>query len=391
MKVLFSIVPLLLLLNACGTSEQIKIYSSPAESVLSYQFDTVYSSYAMDMTNRVTGAPDLHVLDTSLYLVRNYCGAGELIITEFNSTNFRRLLMFNPSCNDVYTKVSSDVVYALLQDDAFFKFTSASRQGKGLGKLMTDSVLNTLGLAIDDYKSGANMYVNVSNNIFYFRVRQNYDTKKGKYSKVRHGYPFVAKYDIETHDIRFFGNVPDYIAEQHYGLNSTIYDLFIGDSIIVSEAPSGKISVINTVTNAISDIEVKSTYDTLPIQKFKMPHKFENRKTAKVEHSLVSPQYGAMYYNPFTQCYYRIFHPAMPREKENGLLNSDYDKQCVLMILDKQFNLIDEKLLPLKTGNAHAILPIKNGVQLYLPELFDYTKEYTKTAYLRIIHSTIKQ
>jgi hypothetical protein len=394
MKVLPLLAPTVVLLvsaASCATGEQAKIYGSPPQSALDYQIDTIYTTYQTELLDRMQGGPDLHVTDSFFMEIRNYCGPGELLLLDHHSTAFRKLLTFTGDCRDIFTKYTSQYTYMLNGDGILLQYTTNSRQGKIIANFNADSSLYKLGLAVDQSKPGGNQYVNVSENVFFFRVMHSFETNKGIYGlrKMRYEEPLFCKYDLTSKKMEFFGNNPE--KNTRYGHLDVIYDLYRGDSIIVTEAISGKITIIDTKTNTTTSQETRSSYDTLPTPELQSPRKFENRKMAKVEHGLYSASYEPLYYNPYTHCYYRIFHPAMPREKGNGLLNTAYDKECVLMILDENFRIIDEKLLPIKQQRLHALFPVKNGIQIYFVDLYDFTKTYSTYAYLRVTHSPIKQ
>lgn len=362
------------------------VYSSVFSQSLSYSIDTIFKSYSTELTDRTKGAPDLHITDSFFTMILNYCGPGELAVLDHHSDTFRKLLTFTGDCRDIYTKYTPEGIYMLNQDGYLLHYTETSRQGKIVANLLKDSLLYTLGLDIEQSKTMSNMHVNVSESTFYFRLMQSFENPRGTYGykRIRQGAPLFCKYDLKDKTMAFFGH--QYHTNRRFGFLNKFFDLYIGDSIFISEAVSGKVTVINTLTNVTSITEVRSAYDTVPIIPYKSPHKFKKRLPAKIAHGNATAEYEALYYNPYTDYYYRIFHPAPALNAENG---QPKEKESVLMILDQRFRLVDEYLLPFRQ-TGRVLLPTENGVDMHCPDLYDFTKTYSTYAYLRITHSPVK-
>lgn len=383
-------------MQSCASNKSVTNHESP----LNFQYDTIYHNYSVDLTKQLTGGIDLHVSDTSLILIYNYCGKNQLICLNPLFDNYSTLSL-ETNCDKIYTKQVNTGFYALKRDGRLFfynlleenkipnalKVNFSGFQGKLITNVKTDSLLWKLGLDVEQYKPGSGMHYKVPDSIFYFRTMKSFDTDKGFYSKKDSGFPIFCKYNIITGQKQFFGQQPLSVERSWYGLCSQVFDLYIGDSIIVSEGVNGKIKIINTINNKITTKEVKSRYDTKPFKKFVLPVNMENAKTLKLQHKLESPWYEAIYYNPFTKYYYRVFHPAMDKYNSEGLLNTSYDKPCVLMVLDRHFNLIDEVIIPLKATQTFQIRPINQGIEICLPDLNEYSKEVSKLAFLKITHN----
>lgn len=398
MKVLFYLSIFIVTIQGCASNREVVSH----EGKLDFQFDTIYHNYSVDLTKQITGGTDLHVSDTSLILTYNYCGKNQLICLNPLKDSYTALNL-ETGCLKVFTKQTKTGYYALNRNGNLFFFNTEEQQkipdaikldfsgiqGKIMTNLKSDSLLSNLGLDIEQYKPGSGMLYNISDSILYFRVMKSFDTDKGLYSKKNSGFPIFCRYNISTGEKRFFGSKPLSVERSWYGLCSEIYDLYVGDSIIVSEGVNAKIKIINTRNNKTKTVEVKSKYDTKPIKEFVLPRNMENAKTSKLQHFLQSPLYEAVFYNPYTKCYYRIFHPALDKYNSNGLLNTSYDKNCILMVLDKNFKLIDEVVLPLKATQAFQLRPIKSGLEVCLPDLNEQTSKNTKYAFLKITHSTL--
>jgi hypothetical protein len=397
MKVFFCLSILtVIIIQGCASNKDIASH----EGKLNFHFDTIYHNYSVDLTKQITGGTDLHVSDTSLILTYNYCGNNQIICLNPLKDDYS-ILNLETGCLKVFTKQTKSGFYALKRDGNLFFYNKISEDkipnamrldfsgipGKIVTNIKSDSVLWKLGLDIEQYKPGSGMLYNISDSIFYFRVMKSFDTDKGFYSKRNSDFPIFCRYNTTTGEKHFFGHQPLSVERSWYGLCSEVYDLYIGDSIIVSEGSNSKIKIINTLNNKTTTVEIKSKYDTKPIRKFVLPKDLENAKTLKLQHFIQSPLYEPIYYNPLTKYYYRVFHPAMEKYNSNGLLNTSYDKTCVLMILDKDFKLVDEVIMPLKATLTFQIRPIKSGIEVCLPDLNEQTTKNSKFAFLKITHS----
>lgn len=380
---IFPLVVLTGLFLRCGVAEKADVAEI---TVFDYTFDTIYKTYALDMTDRLTGGPDLLVNDTSCEIVYNYCGRGKLVVFDQHSDRFRTFTQFNPDCRKVYAKRTGRGLYVLTRFGALYFYDEETGKAQLQHDFQEDSVLFRLGLDVEQYKPGSSMQVNVPDEVFYFRVMQSFDTDSGTYSGLDNGFPVFCKFNLRTKEIQLFGSQPGFAQHSTYGLNSNLYDLYVGDSILTSSGIDGNIAVINTLTGRTSVTELRSRYDTVPIRPFIFPEDGKNARSLKMKHGILSPLYEPLYYNPYNRLYYRVFHPGMPEYREDGALNTNYDKTCVLMIMDNKFRILDEKILPVKGTHCFSLFPRKDGVAIYLPDLFDFSKERAIYGFLKIHH-----
>lgn len=357
---------------------------------LTYEIDTTYHTYSTNMSGKTTGGIDLHFFDSTISVIYNYCGENQLKIFK-PLTNEFDVIAVKTNCTKFYSKETLDKYYTLTNDGNLLCFLKNKQNIYSIPlfnkNIKKDSILFNLGLDIEQYKPGSGMHVNVSDSVFYFRVMRGFDNNKGDYSNKNSGFPIFCKYNLITDKFRLFGKQPKYVENSWYGLASNIYDLFIGDSIITSESINGKINIINTLNNKTKEIKVKSKFDTIAFEMFDFPKNGENAKSLKMQHFIESPLYDPLYYNPFTKCYYRVFHPAMPKYNEEGLLNTVYDKKCILMIFDHDLKLLDEFILPIKRMQAFQLIPTFDGIEICLPDLYKYENNETIYSFLKVKHS----
>jgi hypothetical protein len=355
-----------------------------------YSIDTINRQYDIGMTGSVAGGPDLHLTDSSQCRIYNCCSLNKLILIDHFSLGFGSFYQLNPNCEKQFTKKTENGIYLMNRAGDLYFYENNKTLPKIISNLNKDSILFKLGLDLEQFRPGSRMYVNVADSIMYIRLMKSFQATKGKYSRKDSGYPIFCKYNIVTEKKQFFGSQPKHIEHFYYGLHSVLYDLYIGDSIYTSECINGNITVINTLDNSVKTITSKSKFDTVEIKPFIIRKNMKDPKSLKMKHALLSPYYEALHYNPYNGYYYRIFHPALSEMNENGLFNTSYDKQCVLMIFDENLKLVDEKMLPIKTDRCFSLFPIENGIEMYIPDAFEFSESSSKYSFLKITHQKIK-
>lgn len=384
MKIYFVFI-CLFLLTRCGHKNNVsQTYSN---SKLEYYYDTTYQSYKGDFTKQYVGGIDLHFKDSTTYIVFNFCGHHQLKIIDYFSDSLLELVLYNSTFQEVYTDIKKNDIYVLTVDGKVWQYCKGSINNELIFDLMSDSIFKKSGLVVNESKPGGDQHINIPENMMYFRLRQDYENMAGTYSKLDCDYPNFGKYNLQTNKIEFFGKEPHFSIYQEYGLVSNLYDLFIGDSIITSNGYNGLIQIINTLNNKIRVIKAKSNFDVKPIKKWRYHSWMKDAKNKKMQHWLQSPNYESLFYNPYTKKYYRIFHPRMEKLNADGLLNTDQDKQSVLMVFDEKLKLIDEILLPIKRLQVLKLIPIKDGVSIFIPELYKIDSFQKTYGFFNIHHN----
>jgi len=358
------------------------------QSKFKYEYDTIFKTYPADFTKRYVGGIDLLTNNNTTYVAYNYCGDNTIKLINLSNDSVIILSQYNPECQETNTRIHDNDIYVITRDNKIYLHCNRETKGELVLDLMSLHMFEQSGLVVDWYKQGGDQHINIPNNTLYFRVNYNYDDSLGVYSKMDFGFPTFAKLNLETQKINFYGARPYFLVHQTFGLTSKYFDLYVGDSIIASNSINGEINVINTLTGKITQKEVKSSFDTVPIKKYSYNNEDDSdRISLKMQHYIESPCYESLFYNPQTNYYYRIFHPSMNKQNENGELNTQYDKQSVLMILNDKFELLDEVLLiPQDRMTIVKLYPTNNGVLISLPALREVTTEKATFSYLKISH-----
>tara|TARA_R110002072_G_scaffold238939_1_gene396633 strand:- start:24727 stop:25878 length:1152 start_codon:yes stop_codon:yes gene_type:complete len=370
---------ILFLLWNCSV-EKSTVYSNN----YSYTFDTIVKKYNDNLTERYTGGIDLLFFDSTSYEAFNFCGDNTLKIINHLSDSITQLSLINPSCNKIYTSIKKEGVYLVTLENKIFLYCNDNKEKEVVVNLDSIKKFKNSGLTVEWYKPGSDQYINIPDEYIYFRVHQNFDDSTGKYSKMDSGYPIFAKYNLQTSKIDFFGEQPAYYEYSYYGIISSVYDLYIGDSIISTSQINGDVQVINTIKNTVSTLTIKSKYDTRPIKEWRYEEGMKDAKNKQMKHALESAFYEPLFYNPYNHNYYRVFHPYMEEFNKDGLLNTEMDKKSVLMIFNNQMEIIDEILLPINKLQILKLYPTDKGVYMSLPTLFRMTPDKAEFHYLRV-------
>ncbi len=320
-------------------------------------------------------------------ILSNYCGINQLKIIDFASDSVLELPWFNPEFKKIYVKLGQQDIFVTDQTGKVEQFCNSNLNRETFLDLMSDSLFKNSGLMVADYKAGGDQYVDVRENVFYLRLKQDYESTSAKYSKMNSGYPSFGKLNLGTKKIEFFGKEPLFEPDQTYGLISNLHYLYKGDSIITCHGHDGQINIINTIDGSVKQYNAKSKYDIYPVKKWKYHKWMKDAKNKKMQHWIQSPSYESLFYNPYTKKYYRVFHPKLDPLNKDGLSNTGEDKECVLMVFDEKFKLVDEVLLPVKRLNLVKLFPIKDGVAIYLPYLFKVEPNKMTYSYLNIHHN----
>ena len=353
------------ILAACSVSNKELSYTAPEN----YFIDTISRTWNYDMTARYTGGGDLLAYRNDIWSLTNLCGANMLVFTNIAKDSVIELMLMNPDCGKVHPYMNEEGIYVILQDGRVLLYPHGSKYPSLKYNLLTDiPAFKESGLAPEWYKAGSDEKIRTENDWMYFRVNQNYDDSLGKYSNYMVGFPTTAKLNLKTKEVQFFGSMPKYVADGNYGHLSMLYDLYVGDSVIYSTPIHGNITVINTQSGKASTVKSSSDYQRGRVEKFeyKKDIPLTEQRGSKAEHSTYSAMYEPLFYNPYNDHYYRVFHPAMEKHSEDGLLNTEFNKFNILMIYNKDLKLIDEVVLPVRSGRTTKLWPVQNGVEFVI-------------------------
>lgn len=347
-----------------------------------YELDTIFKKYSGDFATGYTGGLDLIVKDSIYKLVYNFCKFNKVKIVDINSSKVTEIPNLNNECNYIHTDIKNHFIY-LINNENLVKIDKLNHSNAVFYPLKNFKEFNKTGLCSGISKFGSDERVNVPENVFYFRTYIDLSRNNGKYSNRVYNYPTFCKVNLDNFQFEFFGKDFD----SNYGFNDVLYDLYVGDSIFVSYGSYSKIEIINTLNKKSIIKNIKSKYDT--VSRIPMNYKFkkDDLMNQKSKITTLNSFYEPLFYNPLNKKYYRIFHTYLPEYDEEGLLNTEEEKLCILMVIDENLNLEDEFILPIKAVSNFKLFPVKNGIEIILPKLFKDDKKNAVRAFLKITHN----
>lgn len=347
--------------------------------------DTTTIVYDGDFTANYTGGLDLLTRNESSYMVFNYCGDNTIKVLDQNNSQFDILNAYNPDCNLINTRITNQMSY-LLGEDNILKTFNNQHPNKVICELHLDSIeeFYQSGLTTDWYKAGGDQHVETPDNIIFFRVNLSLDRENGKFSDYNYGYPVVGKLNLKDTTVSFYGKISQFISDDLYGLHSEIFDLYVKNNIYLSNGVNGEVIRFNTEINEIDTFNCVSSNDDVSIEQLVYPADVVNKKDVKMQHALTQPHYSSLFYNPYKLEFYRIFYPYLAEKDKNGLLNTSLDKKCFLMVFDENLSIKDEFELPYNSNRIFKLIPTKNGVKFYIPELFSLDNTKFTIAFLNV-------
>jgi len=372
-----------LALVSCTAADDGIAYSEPEN----YTVDTVVRTYTLDYTARFTSGSDLLTFRGETWVLTNVCGAGKLVFMNLVKDSVIELKLENPDCLKVHTAMKAEGIYVILSDGDVLLYPTGSAIPQRQLNLFTDvKGFRESGMTPEWFKPGSDQHTNSASDELFFRVNQRYEDSSGIYSRYTVGFPVTAKLNLRTREVSFFGSMPHYVTNGSYGHLSHLYDLYSGDSIFYSTPINGTVIILNTRTGKVAELNRPSSYQQRPIEEFRyLPGKDPAmQRDRKTDHGTYSAQYEPLFYNPYDGHYYRIFHPELLKYAENGLLHTEFDKQNILMIFDHNLALTEEIVLPFKAKRTSRLRPVKNGVELILPDLHTIDRSHITYQLLRI-------
>ena len=351
-----------------------------------YSYDTISKFYRGDFSKAVTGGTDLIFQDQTTYIAYNYCGSGEVKIMDHLSSDVFSVPLVYADCKKLFTSIKNGKVYLVYQNAEIWEYDLKTKQNKLFYDLNKNKLFRYSGLRIEEYKPGSDQQVIRSDRYIYFRVNQDFDDSSGIYSRYTYAYPIFAKFDLRSKKLAFFGKQPKEVSYNEYAIYSMMFDLYLGDTIVTSEAYSGKIELIDTKTGKVKTLVRKSRYDKGNMRKLIFNEITSDMKDKERSHMITEPNYEALYYNPYNRYYYRVFHPKMALKDKNGSYNTIDDKRAILMVFDRNFRLLDEVELPVRDGMVMKLLPDRKGMDFILPYSIVTGDRQISYDLFRIIH-----
>lgn len=146
------------------------------------------------------------------------------------------------------------------------------------------------------------------------------------------------------------------------GNGEDYYRCFTGDNFIYSFYYSDLMYKADIKHQNVTPCSVKSRY----IGKVEILRNSSNNQNAILKDRAEQANYGSVLYDKYRKVYYRVAYPASTIEKSDNYLKiiRSGKKNFSIMILDKNLNVIGEKLFPDYTFNPHLWFVREDGLYI---------------------------
>jgi hypothetical protein len=144
----------------------------------------------------------------------------------------------------------------------------------------------------------------------------------------------------------------------YFGLIDRTYQYFTDSTIVYMFSQNPEIRVFNYETNNLQIFECKSIYQNTEIS----PTQEEYNKDDLWNHMKTNGHYERLIFNPLLNVYYRFFFLPIPPKLPDNSTSTIRDRRISIMILDTNFNLLAEKLLPETVKSIHIAYPTADGL-----------------------------
>ncbi|OWY23274.1 DUF4221 domain-containing protein [Sphingobacteriales bacterium UPWRP_1] len=257
-------------------------------------------------------------------------------------------------CEDMNsTFIKGNSVYHLEnKDGAFYTATLADKKLNlntyvNANKTMLDKKLINLTL------SGLTQIYVTSDSLLFFTVGNPFGAKV---------YPITAELNLKTNEIKEIGiKQPMFLYKNDFGLSRPIQQLYADDFILYACNALPEIWKFNLRDNTILRYICRSSFQTdsiLPLPFRSNPY----NKDRAFDIFMHSARYEKLIYDEYRNLYYRFFILPMPQKNEQGFFNTYKDRQISVMVLDENFNLMGETLLPKMCFGLFLVATSKQGL-----------------------------
>lgn len=148
--------------------------------------------------------------------------------------------------------------------------------------------------------------------------------------------------NLETGTIRQLNySFPQNHTEFSYSQSVFPYRILTDSLSVISFQSQDSLYVYDRSTDSMKRYTGRSKYQTVDFIPFDTANKGDMERVK--EFLTVSPIYQRILYDPYRQIYYRFFVKEQPLKNENGVYNTIFTKDVILMVFDKDFHIIEEK------------------------------------------------
>jgi len=249
----------------------------------------------------------------------------------------------------------------------------------------TNTQLKYLGLWAGGFLDYSNNIDLLSDSTLMIPLDVNPDLKDREFSKYDYGYPITGVYNLKTKKISYEGlTYPKFLFENNYGILTKIEQYCFKGNILYSFVPIPEIWKYNHDSKTVDRFLVKSIFDTIatPALSFKRSPK---TKDLLFQHFKTSPYYSHLIYNPYCRLFYRFYALPLPEKSADGLYTTYKDRRYSVMVLDEEFNLLSEALLPKDCFFIYFAVPASDGFHINYGPFIETKQHGIKTLRIQLL------
>ena len=178
-------------------------------------------------------------------------------------------------------------------------------------------------------------------------------------------YPVFAKLNLITKQIVFYDyNFRKELLDKIRPLQNDIYQTVSNGNLLVSYMFSPVIDVISLKTGKkTGTMSFQSAYQTEEIPYLNEYYTDFEKERFGIE----AAHYGALVYNPYKNCYYRVFYKQLPERNQQGDFTVPLDRKVSVGIFNHKGKWLGE--VNIKNAFVSAITPTRKGFLLNINEV----------------------
>ena len=262
-----------------------------------------------------------------------------------------------------------------------------NRKGEILKKFDLSELKNNLGNKVAAYPlfTAPTNEIFIENNYLYFRLYQNFAPRTFEELKKR---PVMTKIKINNNGKGELLELK-YPNELDAG-NNNYFDIHCshindGNRSVFSFFGSSYIYFTNDYKQ-LNKKNCKSKYHTKKIKPY-LP--FASTGMEKLNNNIKRPSYRNLFYDKYNNVYYRFFYPGYDdfNKDEDKFNLVKFQKQFSVMVLDENFDIIDEILMPKNTYNMRMAFVSPKGLWISTNHIKnpDFEEDFLKFTLLELV------
>jgi len=176
-------------------------------------------------------------------------------------------------------------------------------------------------------------------------------------------YVFDGIIDLATGNIEpIKTKCPKNFEDNMYGKINRYYRCLNDSLLVYSFAISNNLYVYNINTKETKVVGCKSkSFTKFPLLKVSM----DARKIDVHDHAITAPRYGHIIFDPNYKLYYRVFFHGQPLKDEHGIFNTTETMPASLIILNTNFEILDEIEIPKEVNRLISPMMTNQGLLFF--------------------------